>query len=128
MALGKKYFKIFKKPLLSARSRALGKEGKVNRLSGLFFLSSLTLTLSHSRRRRRLPARPAVSLARRRLPARRLLPTLLSPSRAPPPASSPRRLPPPPRAAVSLVRRRLHRRLPPPPPPARPPSATLCRW
>jgi hypothetical protein len=89
MALGKEYFKIFKKPLPSARSRALGKEGEVNRPSGLFFLSSLTLTLSHSRHRHRLPACPAVSLARRRLPSRHLLP-----APPPPPLSTAARSPP----------------------------------
>jgi hypothetical protein len=110
MALGKEYFKILKKPLPSARSRALSKEGEINRSSGLFFLSSLTLTLSHSRRRRRLPARPAISLARRRLPARCLLPAPSSPPRAPPPPPlSTAARSPPPSTASSFAGRALRR-------------------
>jgi hypothetical protein len=110
-ALDKEYFKILKKSLSSARSRALGKEGEVNRPSGLFFLSSLTLTLSHSRRRRLIPraappprlhASPCVAtFSHSRVP----------PScRASPSRRAPRRLPralPPPHPAVSLARRRL---------------------
>jgi hypothetical protein len=61
LALGKAYFKIKKKSLPSARSRALDKEVKYpDRLSSSPSLLSLTppLTLSHSRRRPHPHPRP----------------------------------------------------------------------
>jgi hypothetical protein len=127
-ALGKDYFKIFKKTLPSARSRALGKEVNVNRAP--------VLLLSHSHTHPPLP-RAAASPRHHRAPPPTLRATAAARARArprlrphtppppPPSAPTPPEAPPSPARARHTVRRRNPRRPRPHRRPA-PRSATPC--
>jgi hypothetical protein len=133
-ALSKAYFKIFKKSLPSARSRALGKEVNVNRAP--------VLLLSHSHTHSPLPrAAAAASPLHHRAPPSTLRATAAARARArprlcprpschprtppPPSAPTPPEAPPSPARARHTVRRRNPRRLRPRRCPA-PCPATPC--
>jgi hypothetical protein len=112
--------KIKKKSLPSARSRALGKEGKIyfRPAPFFFFLSSLSLFLSAVRRRAKLPSCRAASPPPAHAPPHRL--TAAMPTRrahAPPH----RRAASPPRRPRAAVRQPSARSPPSAPPPSSPP-------
>jgi hypothetical protein len=115
-ALGKVYFKIFKKSLSSARDRALGKECNLTaRQPSLLSFSPFTSLFYPSPL-----SPPPATAASSSLPARRRRRTA-SP-RAPPPRPDVT-APPQPRPAVAATAGRAHRQAPPPRPPPAAPTA-----